>query len=405
MSQEVSLLFCVSQQQIFKLTRSSLVISFFRELELKDPNMSVTFFQCHNKDRPCFKLLDRCKLSKSELLMVTILAGHNDCAESLIQTGLDVNLRISRSQTTVMNAAAKYGNHDVLKILIEAGADVNLTDRSGETALMFAAENNHHHCVNMLIQAGADVNKQNCIQSNALFKAARHGHIECVDLLISSGSNQVDKALIAAITEGHFDCVLQISQSGVDVNLRECGPKYMHNAISSGHVACVQLFIEAGVDVNSPVSTYNSALLSAVGSNKGASEKMISLLLEQGAQVNHKNAKGQGALAYYIAHHHKVNRRVAMLLLAAGELLLEKKVTCYGTPVRQIDVPWYLKRFQWDEEEGPYWTLKDFCRETIRKTLREINNHSNFFMKIPKTGLPSLLQRFLLYDALLETTE
>ena len=336
--------------------------------------------------------------------MTTILAGHNDCAESLIKSGLDVNLKVSRSQTTVMNSAAKYGNHSVLKLLIEAGADVNLTDRSGETALMFAAENNHHHCINMLIQAGADVNKQNCIQSNALFKAARHGHIKCVDLLISSGSDHLDKALVAAIAEGYFDCVLQIFQSGADVNLQEYGSKYMHNAISSGHVACVQLFIEVGVDVNKVVNTYNSALLSAVGSNKGASYQMISLLLGQGAQVNHRNVKGQGALAYYIAHHNKVNKKVAMLLLAAGELLREKKVTCYASPVRQVDVPLYLKRFQWDEEEGTI-CLKEFCRETIRKHLKEINNHSNFFMRIPKTGLPPLLQTFLLYDVLLEPTE
>ena len=93
-----------------------------------------------------------------------------------------------------------------------------------------------------------------------------------------------------------------------------------------------------------------------------------------------------------------------MLLLAASESLREKKVTCYGLPVRQVDVPLYLKRFQWDKKEGTI-SLKEYCREIIRKHLREIDNHSNFFIRIPKTGLPTLLQTYLLYDVLLETTE
>ena len=369
--------------------------------------MSETFFQCKNMDHPCYKAFDRCELSKSELLMNTILAGHNDCAESLIKMGLDVNLKVCRSQTTVMNIAAKYGNHYVLKLLIEAGADVNLTDRYGESPLMFAAANNNDRCIDILIQAGADVNKRNNIRSNALMKATGTGYCK---LLIAHGPDQVQEAFVAAIKECRTDSVRQILQSGADVNLKEFGPKYMHEAISSGNVACVQLFIEAGVDVNNVVNICcNSALLSAVSSKEGVNDQMISLLIGQGAHVNRENERGQIALAYYIAESYRtgsrVNKRLALLLSAAGEILHDKRVICYGTMwdknwgVCQVDVPFYLlpKRFQWNEEERTI-CLKEFCRETIRKHLREIDNHSNFLMRIPKIGLPPSLQRFLLYD-------
>ena len=370
--------------------------------------MSGTLFQCHNKDNPCYKTWDRCVLSKGELLMNTVLAGHDKCAESLIKMGLDVNMRLSRSKTTVMNVAAKYGNHKVLKLLIQAGADVNLTDLYGETALMFAAVNNNDDCIDVLIQAGADVNKRNSMGSNALMKAAGTGYCK---LLIAHGSDQVQKAFVAAIEEGLTDRVRHILQSGADVNLEEFGPKYMQEAISSGNIACVKLFLEAGVDVNNVVNTYNSALLSAVDSDKGVNEMLISLLIGQGAHVNHANERGQIALTYYIAESYRigfrVNKRVALLLLAAGEILYEKKVTCYGSSwdknwgVRQVDVPLYLL---------PEWIqgtvcLKEFCRETIRKHLKEVDKHSNFFIRIPKIGLPPSLQTFLLFDVVLEKAE
>ena len=364
--------------------------------------MSGTLFQCYNKDNPCYKTWDRCALSKGELLMNTMLAGHDQCAESLIKTGLDV--RLSRSKTTVMNVAAKYGNHKVLKLLTQAGADVNLTDLCGETALMFAAVNNNDDCIDVLIQAGADVNKRNSMGSNALLKAVGTGYCK---LLIAHGSDQVQEAFVAANEGGLTDRVRQILQSGADVNLKQFGPKYMQEAISSGNVTCVNLFLEAGVDVNN-VNTCNSALLSTVDSNKGVNEILISLLLGQGAHVNHANERGQIALVYYIAESYRVgfrvNKRVALLLLAAGELLYDKRVTCYGSSwdknwgVRQVDVPLYLLP---ERIQGRTMCLKEFCRETIRKHLKEVVKHSNFLVRIPKIGLPSSLQIFSLFDVVL----
>ena len=103
-----------------------------------------------------------------------------------------MNMRLSRSKTTVMNVAAKYGNHKVLKLLIQAGADVNLTDLYGEIALIFAAVNKNFDCIDKLIQAGADVNKRNSMGSNALMKAAGTGYCK---LLIAHGSDQVQKSI------------------------------------------------------------------------------------------------------------------------------------------------------------------------------------------------------------------
>ena len=49
--------------------------------------------------------------------------------------------------------------------------------------------------------------------------------------------------------------------------------------------------------------------------------------------------------------------------------------------------------------------LKHLYREAIRKRLLEVDRHSNLFGRIPWTGLPSVLCRFLLYDQSLDIAD
>ena len=66
---------------------------------------------------------------------------------------------------------------------------------------------------------------------------------------------------------------------------------------------------------------------------------------------------------------------------------------------RNIDVPEYLR------ERHFTYTLKDVCREAIRKHLLNINPHLNLFMRIPQLGLPTRLASYLLYEEDLRPSE
>ena len=46
--------------------------------------------------------------------------------------------------------------------------------------------------------------------------------------------------------------------------------------------------------------------------------------------------------------------------------------------------------------------LKHLCRETIRKHLLQLDPHENLFHRVPRLGLPALLQRYLLYNQTLD---
>ena len=50
-------------------------------------------------------------------------------------------------------------------------------------------------------------------------------------------------------------------------------------------------------------------------------------------------------------------------------------------------------------------SLKETCRREIRKHLIDINPQSHMFGRVPRLGLPTLLQSYLLYDQTLELEE
>ena len=53
----------------------------------------------------------------------------------------------------------------------------------------------------------------------------------------------------------------------------------------------------------------------------------------------------------------------------------------------------------------PGLSLKHLCREAIRKHLLELDPHSHLFGRVPKLGLPTLLNEYLLYDVTFENDD
>ena len=129
------------------------------------------------------------------------------------------------------------------------------------------------------------------------------------------------------------------------------------------------------------------------------------LLLKAGAKINMKNNESWTALRahcyrYNINRHKPPNREMCMVLFAAGDCyyssylsfvhsrLMEKKYHIRRGPAR---VAFYLST------EDLKFTLKNICRENIRKHLLDLDPHSHLFYRVPKLGLPKLLADFLLY--------
>ena len=86
-------------------------------------------------------------------------------------------------------SASERGHQQCIESLIRRGADVNTTNAWGDTPVKCAVDKGHVECVNLLIKAGADVNKLNNVGGSAMIGAAQNGNEECVISLVEAGAD------------------------------------------------------------------------------------------------------------------------------------------------------------------------------------------------------------------------
>ncbi|UCH53713.1 MAG: ankyrin repeat domain-containing protein [Pseudomonadota bacterium] len=102
--------------------------------------------------------LERTGRSKSAhgaaALFTAILKGRIAVVQSLLQQGVNVNVKTVSGKTPLMAAAYK-GYGDVVQLLIDNGADVNMRDARGDTAVKIAARAGFTRIVELLTKSGA----------------------------------------------------------------------------------------------------------------------------------------------------------------------------------------------------------------------------------------------------------
>ena len=305
------------------------------------------------------------------------------------------------SNEFMLLSAVNRGHADCVEILLK-GADVNNITH----ALLQAAGHGFAGCVNHLLQPESmRVKSVEC--SNALVVAARSGHVNVVEVLVEAGAdvNQSDErgriSLIEA-SEWHNDHIVKyLIGAGADVNLPDRTGNTALNAASNTmaehatvytlwehptttfgrceDTVIAELLVKAGADVNNAPSRLDSHLNVASLTNT----RYVKLLLRSNIKINIAHTSFN-ALMFHLTHSQKINRKIVMLLFAAGEKIMPS-VGCTNTAI-----PEYIQHEQ--------LSLKEKCREAIRKHLLDIDPQGNLFHRIPKIGLPSVLDRYVLFD-------
>ena len=184
-----------------------------------------------------------------------VRAAQQDDLETLagLISGMDVNLRDPRSNTTALEHAVRNANREMVQLLLSSGATINLKNTSGETVLMMFDADATSDLMWDLINAGAKVNLKDNSGNTALMQAATADNLEALKALLDAGAeiNIKNKsgrtALMLAASEGHVNIVRNLVLAGADINVTdEDEMNALAHAADNNHAAVVRFLKSKG---------------------------------------------------------------------------------------------------------------------------------------------------------------
>ncbi|OBS24987.1 hypothetical protein FPOA_05523 [Fusarium poae] len=201
-----------------------------------------------------------------------------------------------------LTAAAFDGRIDIVTMLLDAGADIN-SDKG--FALQTAAAQDHIEVVKLLLERGAEINKvathDGMPEGTALQAAVERGNEEIVDVLLEhgadpnlgGGSNKYP--IIGAAKKMYNGIFKKLIGAKADVNVIGGSDDTTPLVEAAYYLSeeCLKLVLDAGADINHKDIFGNTALMLAAG--KGEHES-VELLLDRGADVLIVDQDGGNAL-------------------------------------------------------------------------------------------------------------
>lgn len=223
-------------------------------------------------------------------------ALHDDdisAAQSLLESGADVNARDDIGATALMHAAA-FSSVDSLRALLDRGADVNASSTARATALMWAVDDPVK--VRVLLDRGAAVNASMDDGTTALVAAARRGNADVVRLLLerkadlsASPSGRTELLRIATAERPQLRQVLAAAGIGTRALIAGDTPTLANYPVSS--TSAIRELLDLGASPNTR-GRFPLIALAAFASRTDSTK----LLLDRGADPNATGQHGVTAL-------------------------------------------------------------------------------------------------------------
>jgi ankyrin repeat protein len=232
-------------------------------------------------------------------LYIAAQQGHIEIVNTLLaHEDIIVNAKMSEGYTP-LHIASQNGHIKVVKALLaQKGIRVNSTNVNGATPLTLAVQNGHRAIVNALLENGAHANIATKSGATPLYFAARNGYKDIVEHLLKNGANTN-----AACDDG-------------------VSPLYI--AVQNGHADVVELLLKNGANVNAAGITGHTPIqVACLSPHTKGNKKIFSSLLENGADITHRNDDGQTAMM--IAK--KVNNLTAQYMITHHKLLEKFQIT------------------------------------------------------------------------------
>lgn len=246
---------------------------------------------------------DKAQLSAIEVSLTLFAAADADCinlATELLDKGASVDAQ-DRLGARPLSHAARAGHLDMVDLLLARGAPVDARNLAGSTALYFAAERGQVAIVQRLIDRGADVNLAGRSGASAVAAAAYAGRDMVVRVLLAHGA------------DGR--------------KADDTGKPPAVYAAAGGQLGIVKQLLALDIDVNARYANDLTLLMWASGPDEAVPEpqalEVVSYLLDSGAKVDNRDARGRTALMIAAEGNHPAIVR-ALLAHGADPALADK---------------------------------------------------------------------------------
>lgn len=224
--------------------------------------------------------------------------------QALIDKGCNVNLETTDGFSIPMYIINKnFYNADILSTILKAGFNINEVAGCGETLLTFALQSNPtFEIVKTLFEYGADVNITNKNGKAPITFAACQDEVsdDVMNLMLNMG-------LIPENTEG-----LQNALSLA--------------AMKPNNVSKIEALLQAGYKLDTIVDDSQNTVLNYACTVKNNQNNIIALI-DNGADINHKNISGQSPLWMAIGTCNEENAEVLIGKGADINIVEEQNIT------------------------------------------------------------------------------
>lgn len=219
--------------------------------------------------------------------------------------GLDEWILDGLDGWTALFAATSKGHEETVRILLEAGAEIEVSyvfDESGNgadgTPLQIACTYGYEQVARILITAGADVNVRHGLydgfpldvpldgflpDGSPLYRSSSRGNEKLVSLLLDAGAKYEISAFEAALRSGTAATVDLLLDGAIKANWGTRRDDILASASGRGFLKIVSILIDAGADVNARDWQGSPALVAA---SAHGHVMVVRLLIDAGADMN-----------------------------------------------------------------------------------------------------------------------
>ena len=223
--------------------------------------------------------------------------NHRTLTQLLLDAGADINLQNEKGQTALK--IAFYSCMDAVPFLLERGADPTIADRKGDTVLHDLVRVSPTHVealLNQLLAAGADINRQNRSGQTPLIRAA---------------FGSADRVIVASA----------LLDRGAEPNLQDSrGNTALHELSNrkadAGAIPMLQALLDKSAALEIRNRMQETPLIAAIDHS---SSSVVQLLIEAGADVNARRARGNPLIGSLISCEPDKLEKLTLLVKAGAD--------------------------------------------------------------------------------------